>query len=41
MLVACLLILLLNLGVLGLTIKLYTEILKDQNMNRRATKEPA
>lgn len=30
------LILLANLGVLGLTVKLYTEILKDASMNRRA-----
>lgn len=34
------LILLANLGVLGLTLKLYTEILKDANMNRR-TKQGA
>ena len=34
-----LLITFLNLGVLAMTIKLYTEILKDQNMNRRATKD--
>lgn len=32
------LILLANLGVLGLTLKLYTEILKDANMNRRTKK---
>jgi hypothetical protein len=32
-----LLILLANLGVLALTIKLYTEILKDASQNRRAT----
>ena len=32
------LILLANLGVLGLVVKLYTEILKDASMNRR-TKE--
>ena len=30
------LILLANLGVLGLTLKLYTEILKDASMNRRS-----
>jgi len=30
------LILLANIAVLGLNLKLYTEILKDQSMNRRA-----
>jgi hypothetical protein len=33
--VICGVILLANLAVLGLSLKLYTEILKDQNMNRR------
>lgn len=33
------LLVLVNLGVLGLNLKLYTEILKDQSMNRRANKE--
>lgn len=28
-----------NLGILGLMIKLYTEILKDSAFNRRANKE--
>jgi len=32
-----LLILIANLGVLALTIKLYTEILKDKNMSARAS----
>ena len=35
--VLCGLILLANIAVLGLSLKLYTEILKDQNMNRRTT----
>jgi hypothetical protein len=35
--VICGLILLANLAVFGLSLKLYTEILKDQNMNRRTT----
>lgn len=34
-----LLILLANLAVLGLNIKLYTEILKDKNMDSRAKRE--
>lgn len=37
MLVANLLILLMNLGVLALPLKLYTEILKDKNMSARAS----
>lgn len=36
---ANLLVLAINLGVLGLVLKLYTEILKDASQNRRATKE--
>lgn len=38
--VANLLILAVNLGVLALTIKLYTEILKDASQNRRAAAKP-
>lgn len=37
---ANILILLANLAVLGLNLKLYTEILKDKSQDRRATKEP-
>jgi hypothetical protein len=37
MLVANSLVLLANLGVLALTIKLYTEILKDKNMAARVS----
>jgi hypothetical protein len=33
------LILLANLAVLGLNLKLYTEILKDQSQNRRADRQ--
>lgn len=36
LLIASLLVFLANLGVLGLVLKLYTEILKDQNMNKRS-----
>lgn len=32
----CVLVLLANIGVLALSLKLYTEILKDSNMNRRS-----
>lgn len=35
-LIANLLVLAVNLGVLALSIKLYTEVLKDQSQNRRA-----
>lgn len=35
-LLACLLVLLANLGVLGLTLKLYTEYFKDRAISRRA-----
>lgn len=35
---ASILILLANLGVLGLNLKLYTEILKDHSQNRRAVR---
>lgn len=35
-LTACLIVLGLNLVVLGFSLKLYTEILKDQSQNRRA-----
>lgn len=38
--VANLLILLLNLGVLGLSIKLYTEILKDKSQDARTSRKP-
>lgn len=34
-----LVVLTLNLGVLGMMLKLYTEILKDRNMERRMKKE--
>lgn len=37
-LIANLLVLLMNLGMLGLVIKLYTEILKDKSQDRRSTK---
>jgi hypothetical protein len=37
-LIANLLILLANLGVLGITVKLYTEILKDRKFDHRADK---
>jgi hypothetical protein len=35
-----LLILLANLGVLGLSLKLYTEILKDKSQDRRTKGQP-
>lgn len=38
MIVANILILIANLGVLGLTLKLYTEILKDKAFDQRAKK---
>lgn len=39
--VANLIILLLNLGVLGLSIKLYTEILKDKSQDARTSRKSA
>jgi mannose/fructose/N-acetylgalactosamine-specific phosphotransferase system component IIC len=39
MLVCILLLTLVNLGILGLGLKLYTEILKDKSQNRRMGKE--
>lgn len=38
LLYGCWVALLLNFGVLCLNVKLYTEILKDQSQNRRASK---
>lgn len=38
-LVACSLVLLAAIGVFGLSLKLYTEMLKDQSMNRRMSKK--
>lgn len=38
MLIVNILVTAINLGILALSIKLYTEVLKDQSQNRRADK---